>query len=124
MSEFVTPIEKAWATRRLPHYRARKTADRSQRALEAWAEAHGWRCVFLDAVSGRPRVGIIDAVLIRIKPKAKDCLEIKLVQLKSGSAGITASELRRLKESVDMIEAEHLVALVEGDVVHFTPAEP
>jgi len=119
-----SPASKAWATRRSPAYKARRTAAASQRSLAAWAAAKGWRCQFLDAQSGHPRTGIIDAVLVRTKSGAPDTLEVKLVQLKSGSAGITAAEVRRLKRATELIEVGHLVVLAEGDHLEFSPEEP
>ena len=124
MRDYSTSALKAWATRRSPVYRARRTATASQRVLAEWAERNGWRCVFLDAKSGNPRTGIIDAVLLRPKPREPDCLELHLVQLKAGSAGITATEVRRLKAATCLIEPKHLVALVDGEHIEFSPHEP
>lgn len=124
MSEPLSPANKAWATRRSPVYRARKTAFASQRLLKDWAETRGWHCVFLDAKSGSPRQGIIDAVLLRPQPKNPDKLELHLVQLKAGSAGITAAEVRRLKAATQLLEPRHLIALVDGQHIEFTPHEP
>lgn len=115
---------KAWATRRAAPYRARKTAEGSQRALASWALERGWHIVFLDAKSGRPRQGIIDAVLIRPRPKDPDTLEIRVVQLKGGSAGLTAAEMRRLRAAVGKIDASPVIALFDGQELLFSPEEP
>ena len=120
----LSPAEKAWVRRRSPNYRAKKTASASQTVLRDKAESLGWHCIFLDAESGNPRTGIVDAVLLRPQPKNPDKIELYLVQLKAGSAGITAAEVQRLKAATSMIEPKHLIALVDGDHIEFTPAEP
>lgn len=124
MDEPLSPARKAWATRKSPVYRARKTASSSQSLLKEWAEGHGWHCVFLDAKSGNPRQGIIDAVLLRPQRKNPDKLELCLVQLKAGSAGITAAEVRRLKAATLVVIPQHIIALVDGQHLEFTPHEP
>jgi hypothetical protein len=113
-----SPATKAWATRRSATYRARQTAKASQAAFEKWATDHGWRVVFLDASSGHPRTGIVDAVLLRVRPKSKDQIDIRLVQLKSGVAGLTAAEFGRLCTAVERVSVEGLAALCDEATVH------
>lgn len=110
--------KKAWATRRSATYRARQTAKASQAAFEQWARDHGWRVVFLDAPSGHPRTGIVDAVLVRVRPRSKDQIDIRLVQLKAGAAGLTATEFERLCSAVERVSVEGLAALCDGASVH------
>ena len=87
---------KAWTTMRGPAWKAKRSARLSQRALEEWADEAGFKVVFLDAASGNPRTGIVDAVLLRIQPRAADQLEVYLVQLKGGAAGFKPYEMARL----------------------------
>lgn len=109
---------KAWRTRRSAPYKARKTARASQRAFEAWAKDQGYRVVFLDAPSGNPRTGIVDAVLVRIAPSDADQLELHLVQLKSGDAGLTGVEVRRLKAAAKRIRITVTGACHDGHEIH------
>jgi hypothetical protein len=113
--------QKAWATRRSPVYRARRTARGSQVALERWTKQHKWGIVFLDAPSGNPRVGIVDAVLVRIRPRSKDQIDVRLVQLKSGTAGLTGAEFDRLCSAVERVNVEGLAALCNGSAIFTAP---
>jgi hypothetical protein len=113
-----SPAKKAWTTRRSANYRARQTAKSSQVAFERWAHDHGWRVVFVDAASGYPRTGIVDAVLLRVRPRSKDQIDIRLVQLKAGAAGLTAGEFERLCSAVERVSVEALAALCDGATVH------
>jgi len=79
---------------------------------------HGWRVLFLDATSGHPRIGIVDAVLVRVRPRYKDQIDIRLVQLKSGTAGLTGIEFERLCSAVERISVEGLAALCDGQTLH------
>jgi hypothetical protein len=104
----------AWATRRSPTYRARRTAQESQAALRRWAAANHWHLVFLDAPSGAPRTGIVDAVMIRIARHSADVLDVRFVQLKGGSAGLTATERRRLRAACSAARCEPAYAYFDG----------
>ncbi|MDA8338610.1 MAG: hypothetical protein M0Z70_04845 [Nitrospiraceae bacterium] len=124
MNNHSNAAKKAWVTRKSPTYRARKTAFQSQKALEKWARENGWKILFLDADSGNPRTGIIDAMLVRILPKKPDCLDLKLVQLKAGSAGLKPREMKRLREAIHKLRVEHLVVLFDDGEIMFSPSEP
>lgn len=115
---------KAWKTMRGPVWKAKRTAKRSQQALQEWADEAGFRVVFLDAKSGHPRTGIADAILLRIKPKAADQIELYVVQLKGGSAGFKAAEMARLTKAAASIKATPLIVLHDGDQMHFLGGEP
>jgi hypothetical protein len=75
--------------------------------------------VFLDADSGHPRTGIVDAILLRVAPRRPDVVQVKLVQLKGGSAGMTPSELVRLEQAVRTIEVSAVCALHAGTELRF-----
>jgi hypothetical protein len=110
---------RAWQTRRSTPFKARRTSTASQRALSRWATANGWRVVFLDALSGHPRTGIVDAVLVRIAPGAADKVDVQLVQLKSGTAGLTGGELRRLKAAAKRAQVTPLGVCHDGKALSF-----
>lgn len=116
--------EAAWITMRSAPFRAHRTAKRSQDALRDWAREQGWYVLFLDAPSGYPRTGIVDAVMLRIPASAPDDLEVRLVQLKGGSAGLTASEVARLEAAVRGIatRVKSLCVLHDGQELHFQEA--
>lgn len=111
--------KKAWETRRKATYKASKKEKASKVALESWCQLNGWKVVFFEGKSGAPRTGIVDAVMTRIKPKDADAIEIKFVQLKSGSGGLTAREVSRLKKAVTKAATEWLVASYDGETMHF-----
>jgi hypothetical protein len=111
----------AWVTMRSAPFRAQRTAKRSQEALREWAKQQGWYVLFLDASSGYPRTGIVDAVMLRIPTSAPDELEVRLVQLKGGSAGLTAPEVARLEAAVQAVatKVKSLCVLHDGRQLHF-----
>jgi hypothetical protein len=112
---------KAWATRRSARYKASKSEQASKAALIAWCRANRWKVLFFEGDSGAPRTGIVDAVLVRIKPRQADAIEIRLVQLKAGSGGLTAREIARLKQAVASISTDWLLAAFDGQMLHFVP---
>jgi len=79
----------AWKTRKSAVYRAKKSEAASKAALSIWAADHGCSVVFFEGKSGAPRTGIVDALLTRIAPRRPDTIQMRLIQLKSGSAGLT-----------------------------------
>jgi hypothetical protein len=85
--------------------RARKTprqgaaGERSRAALAAWAAEAGWRVVFLEPAGGKPRKGVVDAVLVRAAPRAADTVQVKLVQLRGGKAALAPAAERRLERA-------------------------
>ncbi len=108
---------KAWETRRSPTYRARRTANASKIALKTWAAAHGWYLVALDGPSGNPRTGIVDALLVRVATYDADELEVRLLQLKGGSAGLKALERRRLATACAKMSALPAYAFFDGEEI-------
>jgi len=117
----VSAAKKAWATRRSPVYRARHTAHESEIVFSRWANQHGWRVVFLNGPSGNPRTGIVDAVMLRVRPRSKDQIDIRLVQLKSGCGGLTGLEVDRLCRAVEHTHVEAFGALCNGAAVFPVP---
>jgi len=115
---------KAWTTRRKPHYRARKTEAASKVALQDWCRDNNWKVVFFEGASGSARTGIVDAVMVRIKPAKPDSIEVRLVQLKAGVAGLKAAEVGRLKKAVSALSADWLFAAFDDGTLHLVPEVP
>jgi hypothetical protein len=113
--------KKAWTTRRSAPYKARKTEKASKAAFSAWCRKNGWKVVFFEGDTGAPRTGIVDAVIVRIRRREPDCVEVRLVQLKSGSAGVTAGEITRLKRAVKNLCADWILAVFDGGDLHLLP---
>ena len=113
---------KAWRTRRSPRYRAGCAEKASKLALADWCKGNGWRVVFFEGPTGAPRTGVVDAVLVRITPGTADSIELRLVQLKAGCGGLTASEIRRLKGAASQLRADWVLAAFDGTELHFVPA--
>ena len=80
--------------------------------------------IFFEGPSGAPRNGIVDAVILRIKPSSPDSVEVRLVQLKSGVGGLTGVEIRRLKKAVASLTSDWLLAAFDGEVLHMVPDIP
>jgi hypothetical protein len=110
----------SWLTRKSASYRAKKSESASKEALSQWAAKNGWRVVFFEGRTGAPRTGIIDALLTRIAPRQPDVLQIRLVQLKSGSAGLTPGELKRLKTAVARLETSWCFVGFDGQDLHWS----
>jgi hypothetical protein len=115
---------KAWATRRRPWYRAAKSERESKAALSSWCRENGWKAVFFEGPTGAPRIGIVDGIIVRIRPGNPDSIEVRLVQLKSGLGGLTGAEITRLKKAVGNLSADWLLAAFDGVTLHLVPDIP
>src|ERR1035437_7909837 len=108
MSEPMTAGEKAALTRKRRAAAAKAVDTRrrmsawekahaaeaaSKDALEMYCNKHGWKIAFFEGKTGAPRTGIIDAIAFRLGRKNSDLLDIRLIQLKGGTAGVTAVRL-------------------------------
>ncbi len=116
--------QKAWETRRSATYRARRSESASKAALESWCRANGWKVIFFEGSTGAPRTGIVDAIMTRIRSNDADGLEVRLVQLKSGTGGLTAREIKRLKGAVKSLRTDWLLAAFDGETLHLLPDIP
>lgn len=110
-------MKKAWA---LAHAAERA----SKKALERYCKAHGWHLAFFEGKTGAPRTGIIDAIAYRLGRQNADEMDLRLIQLKGGKAGVTGNEIRRLKEAALFIKAEPLIVAFDGKGLQFLPAAP
>ncbi|HKW96142.1 MAG TPA: hypothetical protein VJN43_00340 [Bryobacteraceae bacterium] len=93
----------------------------SKAALRTYGEQHGWRVAFFEGKTGAPRTGIIDAIAFRLGRKDADFLDVRLIQLKGGNAGISGRELARLKKAASSATLNWLVAEFDGEVLHLLP---
>lgn len=114
---------KAWKTIRSKRafVKARASEAASKAALKAYSEENGWHVAFFEGKTGSPRTGIIDAVTFRLKRKNADALEVRLIQLKGGRAGISGREIARLKKAVDEASVSWQIAAFDGEVLHVLP---
>ena len=139
MSDELTPGQKAAQTkkRRAAASKAQQTRKRmnaftkaraaeaaSKEALRSYCEQHGWRVAFFEGKTGAPRTGIIDAIVFRVSRKDSDILDLRLVQLKGGKAGVSGAEITRLKEAVGTVAVDWLIAAFDGKSLHLLPNEP
>lgn len=92
---------QAWKTIRIrkAFMKARAAEAASKAALKAHCEENGWRVAFFEGKTGAPRTGIIDAVAFRLGLGRPDQIDIRLIQLKGGNAGINGREITRLKDA-------------------------
>lgn len=103
--------------------KARASEAASKEALRSDCEKNGWRVAFFEGKTGAPRTGIIDAVAFRLQRQNPDALEIRLIQLKGGQAGISGPEITRLKKAVIEADISGMLAAFDGEVLHTIPLE-
>jgi hypothetical protein len=115
----------AWKTirSRRAFIKARAAEAASKAALEAHCKETGWKLAFFEGKTGSPRTGIIDAVAFRLSRKNADAIEIRLIQLKGGKAGISGIEMARLKKAVEEATISWMIAAFDGEVLHTLPEE-
>lgn len=116
---------KAWRTRRAVSAFAKSRASEaaSKEAFRLHCEQHGWKLAFFEGATGSPRTGIIDAIAFRLGRGNSDLLDIRLVQLKGGKAGVTGAEIGRLKNAVAGVTIDWLIAAFDGDALHIVPKD-
>jgi hypothetical protein len=93
----------------------------SKEALKRYCLKHGWKVAFFEGKTGAPRTGIIDAVAFRIARGQADVLDLRLVQLKGGNAGVTGREIARLKQAAESVVVNWLIAAFDGEDLHIVP---
>ena len=114
---------KAWRTRRArkAFAKARAAESASKEALRAYCRSNGWRVAFFEGPTGAPRTGVIDAIAFRVSRKDPDLIDIRLIQLKGGNAGVSGKELARLKQAAASAAVNWLIAAYDGNVLHLVP---
>jgi hypothetical protein len=111
---------KAWKTIRNKQawIKAHAAEAASKAGFKAHFEAEGWRVAFFEGPTGSPRTGIIDAVAFRLSRKNRDVLDLRLVQLKGGGAGVKGAEIARLKKAAGEVFVKWMVAEFDGQNLH------
>jgi hypothetical protein len=104
--------------------KARAAEAASKEALRIYCEEHGWKVAFFEGATGSPRTGIIDAVAFRLGRKNADALDVRLIQLKGGKAGVSGSEIARLKKAASGAIVKWLIAAYDGETLHVVPDDP
>ena len=117
---------KMWQTRkRMSAWEKAHAAEAASKdALETYCKKHGWKIAFFEGKTGAPRTGIIDAIAFRLGRKDSDLLDVRLVQLKGGKAGVSGREIARLKKAAAGATVDWLVAEFDGEALHLLPGEP
>jgi hypothetical protein len=104
--------------------KVRASEAASKEALRLYCEQHGWKLAFFQGVTGAPRTGIIDAVAFRVGRDKADLLDVRLVQLKGGNAGVSGAEISRLKKAAEGARVTWLIAAFDGETLHLIPDDP
>ena len=104
--------------------KARAAEAASKEALKMYCAEHGWHVAFFEGKTGAPRTGIIDAIAFRLGRKDSDLLDVRLIQLKGGKAGVSALEIARLKKAAAGATVNWLIAEFDGEVLHLLPDDP
>jgi hypothetical protein len=104
--------------------KARAAEAASKEALRVYCKENGWRVAFFEGDTGAPRTGIIDAIAFRLGRKNSDLLDVRIIQLKGGKAGVSGKEVTRLKEAALGVTVNWLIAEFDGDTLHLLPNDP
>ena len=116
---------KMWQTRkRMSAWQKAHAAEAASKdAMEMYCKKHGWKIAFFEGETGAPRTGIIDAIAFRLGRKDSDLLDIRLIQLKGGNAGVTGREIARLKKATTGATVKWMIAEFDGETLHLLPGE-
>jgi hypothetical protein len=118
--KWVEAGRKGWETRKknIIRDKARSSEIKSKKALRKYCEAHGWHVAFFEGKTGAPRTGIIDAIAYRLGKQNPDEMDLRLIQLKGGRAGVSAEEIARLKKAAADLAVNWLVAEFDEENLH------
>jgi hypothetical protein len=103
--------------------KARAAEAASKEALRIYCQEHRWKIAFFEGATGAPRTGIIDAIAFRLGRTNADALDIRLIQLKGGKAGVSGLEIARLKRAASQVRVKWTIAAYDGDVIHLIPED-
>ncbi len=114
---------KSWRTRRTmsAFAKARAAEAASKEALRLYCKDNGWKLAFFEGATGSPRTGIIDAIAFCLGRKNADLLDVRLIQLKGGKAGVSGPEIARLKKAAAGATVGWLIAAFDGESLHLVP---
>jgi hypothetical protein len=96
----------------------------SKEAMRLYCKDHGWHLAFFEGATGAPRTGIIDAIAFRLGRKNSDLLDVRLIQLKGGKAGVSGPEIARLKKAAEGASVNWLIAEFDCQTLHLLPNDP
>jgi len=103
--------------------KVRAAEGASKEAFAAYCKENGWKVAFFEGATGSPRTGIIDAIAFRLGKSNADLLDVRLVQLKGGKAGVSAPEITRLKKAEESARVKLLIAAFDGETLHLLPED-
>jgi hypothetical protein len=116
---------KSWRTRRTmsTFAKARAAEAASKEALRLYCQKQGWKVAFFEGATGSPRTGIVDAIAFRLGRKNADMVDVRLIQLKGGKAGVSGAEIARLKKAAANASVSWQIAAFDGESLHLVPEE-
>jgi hypothetical protein len=116
---------KSWRTRRTmsAFAKARAAEAASKEALRLYCNKHGWKLALFEGGTGSPRTGIVDAIAFRLGRKNADLVDVRLIQLKGGKAGVSGFEIARLKKAAANANVSWQIAAFDGESLHLLPDE-
>jgi hypothetical protein len=103
--------------------KARAAEAASKEALRLYCQKHGWKVAFFEGATGSPRTGIVDAIAFRLSRKNADMVDVRLIQLKGGKAGVSGVEIARLKKAAANASVSWQIAAFDGESLHLVPEE-
>lgn len=106
---------------------AKVKADRTARIAKTFAkkalkERGGYETVSFESTTGHEGTGIVDVVAIRRPKRSRDSLDVVLVQVKGGSATISAKQRERLRRATEKVRVRYTLAEKRGRSVEFSPS--
>ncbi len=101
--------------------KVRASEAASKEALRLYCKEHRWKVAFFEGETGSPRTGIIDAIAFRLGRSNADLLDVRLIPLKGGKAGVTAAEIARLKKAAQGATVKWLIAAFDGEALQLIP---
>jgi hypothetical protein len=120
----MTPGQQAAHTRkwRQAAEKAHATGRRAKTFAKYALGQAGWRVVSFDTPRGYEHKGVIDLVAVRRNNRSPDELTVMLVQVKGGSARVTAEEIARLRVAAKRLRVRWNVAHKPAKRVRFSKA--
>jgi hypothetical protein len=101
--------------------KSRAVEAASKEALRIYCKERGWKLAFFEGPTGSPRTGIVDVIAVRLGRRNADLVDIRLIQLKGGKAGVKASEIARLKKAATSATVQWLIAAFDGEALQLVP---
>lgn len=119
MTDWSKAGRQSWKTWRIyaAFIKAHAAEAASKAAFEAQFERTVWCVAFCEGKTGAFLTGIIDAVAFRLGPRKADAdvIDIRLIQLKGGKAGVSGREIARLKRAATGARVSWMIAAFDGE---------